>query len=278
MGKYEQIQFQITMKTEKRNLMACLLPVVGATLFFACTESSSSDLMYPGEAGGQGGSMARFTIHGNYLYTVDNSQLHTFDISEPDKPVYLPQKTQYMAAGIETIFSMDTLLFVGSQTGMYIYNVTRDGFPQPIAYAPHITGCDPVVASGCYAYVTINSENVWCGRTSNELYVYDISDPYNPEHVHTERGFKHPRGLGVNGNRLFVCDDGLRVFDVSNPARPRWIDDLTHLPEAGGIDAYDVIPLGGTLLLTGADGLYQFDYTGERLAFLSKIEVLSKEK
>ncbi|MDR1601903.1 MAG: selenium-binding family protein [Tannerella sp.] len=65
-----------------------------------------------------------------------------------------------------------------------------------------------------------------CGRASNELRVYDISDPYNPELAHTERllglrgrwgrwgynlelahterGFMHPRGLGIDGNRLFI--------------------------------------------------------------------------
>ncbi|MDR2120149.1 MAG: hypothetical protein LBP64_04655 [Tannerella sp.] len=265
------------MNASKRNLAARLLPLAGAVALFACTEShfsspdSASDI-----PGGQGGSMARFTVHGDHLYTVNDSQLHMFDISAPDRPVHLPQKTQYMEAGVETIFSMDTLLFIGSQTGMYIYNVTREGFPQQIAYAPHITGCDPVVASGCYAYVTINSENSWCGRGSDELRVYDISDPYNPELVHTEGGFRHPRGLGVDGDRLFVCDDGLRVFDVSDPARPKWIDDLTHLTGVGAIDAYDVIPLDGTLLLTGAGGLYQFDYTGGRMAFISKIEVSSE--
>jgi hypothetical protein len=245
---------------------------VGAVLFFACTES----VYYADFAGatiGQSGSMARFTINGNYLYTVSDFQLQTFDISAPDKPVHLPQKAQFMPSGVETIFSMDTLLFVGSQTGMYIYNVTRDGFPQQIAFASHITSCDPVVAQGDYAYVTLNSENLWCGRASNELCIYDISDPYYPSLVRTETGFKHPRGLGVDGDKLFVCDDGLRVFDVSDPARPRWIDDLSHIPEADGIDAYDVIPLNGTLLLTGANGLYQFDYRGEKLAFLSKIAI-----
>jgi hypothetical protein len=248
----------------------------GAAFFFACTELSSFD---SADAGiGQGGSMARFTVNGNYLYTVDDFQLHAFDISVPDRPRHLPQKVQYMADGVETIFSMDTLLFIGSQTGMYIYNVARDGFPQQIAYASHITSCDPVVASGNYAYVTLNSENVWCGRAANELRIYDISDPYDPKLVHTETGFKHPRGLGVDGSKLFVCDDGLRVFDISNPLRPLWTDDLTHLPDAAGIDACDVIPLDGTLLLTGADGLFQFDYSGDRLAFLSKITVSSQNQ
>lgn len=250
----------------------------GIALFVACTELRDSGFSSSAPAdSGRGGSMARFAVNGNYLYTVSDFKLQTFDITRPDKPVSLPQKDQFMNFGVETIFTMDTLLFIGSQTGMYIYNVARDGFPQQIAYASHITSCDPVVAAGNYAYVTLNSEHVWCGRTSNELHVYDISDPYNPALVHTERGFIHPRGLGVDGHKLFVCDEGLRIFDISDPTKPLWTDDLTHIPEAARIDAYDVIPLDGLLLLIGADGFYQFDYTGEKLAFVSKIEVLSEK-
>lgn len=217
--------------------------------------------------------MARFTVSGDYLYTVDQSTLKTFDISNAGAPEYREGKEQYLDFGVETIFSMDTLLFLGSQTGMYVFNVSRPEFPQQLAHVSHITSCDPVVASGTYAYVTLNSGNVWCGRASNELLIYDLADLSNPLLIHTETGFKQPRGLAIDGNKLFVCDNGLKVFDVSNPAKPIWTDDITDIPQAAGIDSYDVIPLNGSLLLTGANGLYQFDYTGEKLSFISKIQV-----
>jgi hypothetical protein len=233
--------------------------------------ASSSD----GSGGiiGRGGSMARFTIAGDALYTVDSYTLKTFNITDPSNPAYFASKDQMLGSDIETIFAMDSLLFIGSQSGMYIYNVTRPEFPQQMSYVSHITSCDPVVASGNYAYVTLNTQHVRCGRNVNELQVYDISDPYHPRLVRTESGLKHPGGLGVDGNRLFVCDDGLKVYDVTKPEQPIWIDDLTHIPEAEGIDTYDVIPHQGILLLVGSDGFYQFRYDGERLVFLSKIEV-----
>ncbi|MDR1558039.1 MAG: hypothetical protein LBS88_13570 [Tannerellaceae bacterium] len=246
-------------------------------LLWACGVSTSGGDFYipsPSENTGQGGSMARFTISGNNLYTVDQNTLKTFDVSRAETPKYLEGKEQYLDFGVETIFPMDTLLFLGSQTGMYIFNITRPDFPQQLAHVSHITACDPVVAYGRYAYVTLNSENTWCGQSANELRIYDLSNIYKPQLIHTESGFKHPKGLGIDGNKLFVCDNGLKVYDVSNPAQPLWIDDITGIPEAIGIDSYDVIPLNGTLLLIGANGLYQFDYTGESLSFLSKIEVL----
>lgn len=258
----------------KRNLIySGLLAIAAIALTVsACSEDSFSGVE-SGSDSGKGGSMARFTIAGDYLYTVDHSTLKMFSVSDPAHPQYLREKEQNLDVGIETIFVMDTLLFIGSQDGMYIYNIKRPAFPQFTSMTSHIRSCDPVVASGNYAYVTLNSDNRWCGRASNVLQIYNISDPYRPVLVEPEMRLNSPRGLGIDGNKLFVCDRGLKVYDVSNPERPLWIDDPSEIPEAGGVDAYDVIPYNGILLLTGKDGLYQFDYTGERLAFVSKIPV-----
>jgi hypothetical protein len=260
-----------------------LLALLGGCESFTISTSSSSEYassssaMADGGASGQGGSMARFALAGDYLYIVGSSSLKTFDVSNAEEPEHLQGKDQYMDFGIETIFPMDTLLFLGSQTGMYIYNITRPDFPQQLSYVSHITACDPVVAAGSYAYVTLNSENPVCGRGVNELRVYDLSDIRYPLLVHTEPAFKHPKGLGIDGNKLFICDDGLKVYDVTNPVKPVRIDDITDIPEVNGAESYDVIPLNGLLLLVGANGLYQFDYSGSKLSFVSKIEVSPKE-
>lgn len=244
-------------------------------LIIACSEDSGSYDSYYSDSGvsGQGGSMARFTIKGDYMYTVDYSTLKTFDISDAEQPNYLKDKEQYMDFGIETIFTMDTLLLIGSQGGMYIYNITRPDFPQQMSVVSHIRSCDPVVAKDKHAYVTLNSSNIWCGRNSNLLQIYNIADPYHPILMKEQSGFKNPKGLGIDKNKLFICDNGVKVFNIDNPEEPVWTDDLSHIPEASGIDTYDVIPLDGILLVTGNDGFYQFDYSGEKLSFVSKIGV-----
>lgn len=263
------------MKNNRSFQYIALLLIAGCFMFTSCSEGDGG-YYGGGESGsGTGGSMARFTIKGDYMYTVDHSTLKTFDLTTPDKPKYLSNKDQSMSWGIETVFTMDTLLFIGSQTGMYIYNITRPEFPQQLAEVSHIRSCDPVVAQGNYAYVTLNSENSWCGRTSNVLQIYDISNPRKPIMLQEVSGFTSPKGLGVDNNKLFICDSdkGLKVYDISNPLNPVWMDDLSHLSQANGINTYDVIPLNGLLLVVGRDGLYQFDYTSEKLAFLSKIEI-----
>ncbi|MDR1763072.1 MAG: hypothetical protein LBR64_03850 [Dysgonamonadaceae bacterium] len=221
---------------------------------------------------GQGGSMARFAITGDYLYTVDNETLKMFDISDPKKPYYMKDKDQYLNFGLETIFPMDTLLFLGSQTGMYIYNIKRPAFPEQLAVVSHITSCDPVVSDGRYAYVTLNSESVWCGRSVNQLNVYDLTNIRKPVEIASLDNFKCPKGLGLYGNRLYICDGGLKVYDVTSPANPVWIDDSSYITEL--TDAYDVIPLGGgILLLTGSKGIYEIDITGDKISLISKILV-----
>ncbi|MDR1273819.1 MAG: hypothetical protein LBK12_04645 [Odoribacteraceae bacterium] len=247
-----------------------------ALVALACNENSSySDSPSFGDGGGEGGtggSMARFTISGDYLYTVDNSTLKVFDLSIPGDPLHMRTKDQALSAGAETIFTLDTLLLIGSQNGMYIYDVSRPEFPEYLSQTLHIKSCDPVVASGHHAYVTLNSTSTWCGQTSNLLQVYDIADPRRPQLL-TERPLTNPRGLGLSGDKLFVCDNGVKVFDVTDPSAPVWVDDLDHIRELEGIDTYDVIPVGNLLLVIGSDGLYQFSHAGARLTFVSKLTV-----
>jgi len=90
--------------------------------------------------------MARFAIVGNYLYAVDNNTLKVFDISVPAYPVYL--KSKNIGNGIETIFPKDSLLFIGTQIGMLIFELTNPTNPLQISSYQHIYSCDPVVAAG----------------------------------------------------------------------------------------------------------------------------------
>lgn len=235
--------------------------ILASCLFTAC--SSDNDGSFSSDSYSAGGSMARFSISGDHLYTVDHNTLKTFDISNTKDPKYLDKRDQQLGNNIETIFTRDTLLFIGSQDGMYIFNITRPAYPQQMSITEHIRACDPVVANGDYAYVTLNSESVWCGSTSNLLDVYDISKPEKPVVIYTDRNVTAPKGLGIDRNFLFVCDgqSGIKVYDVTNPAQPKWKSDLNDIPQMSGTKTYDVIPVKGNLIVTASDGIYQLDYS-----------------
>lgn len=217
---------------------------------------------------GTGGSMARFTLYNNYLYTVDSYELKLFNISELTNPEF--ENSVYIGWNIETLFPYEDKLFIGSQAGMYIYSLSTPSNPEYISEFRHASACDPVVVDGDYAYVTLRGGNL-CGAIESQLDVIDISEMQEPQLVATY-SMEEPYGLGIDGNVLFVCDGdaGLKVYDATDPLT---IAD-NQLAHYADINAFDVIPLGNVLLMIGIDGLYQYDYKDpENITQLSYIPV-----
>ncbi|HNI44886.1 MAG TPA: hypothetical protein PK230_09345, partial [Chitinophagales bacterium] len=214
---------------------------------------------------GVGGSMARFTIpqNSNQLYVATISTLKTFDISN------LSQPTQggniNLGWNIETIYPFKDKLMIGSQTGMFIYDISVPTSPSYISQFNHAKACDPVVASGNYAYVTLREGNM-CGAAGDELDVVDISNIYQPTLAKTYP-MDGPYGLGVDNNTLFVCDgeSGLKIYNSTDPLN------LVSIKTYKDIQATDVIPYSNLLLMIGEDGFYQYDYSN-----LNDIHLLSK--
>jgi hypothetical protein len=260
--------------------MKTFLLLASVLLYAACSESGGDSFSADNASGGTGGSMARFAITGDVLYTVSADQLKQFDISNPANPKHSDARDQSIGNNIETIFPADTLLYIGSQDGMYIYSIKDPRFPAYLARASHLRSCDPVVVEGNYAYITLNTNYSSCGANPNNvLIVYDVQDQLNPKKLR-EIQLSGPQGLGADGDLLFVCDKGLKVFDISNPGQPETIKqtgDLADIAEAEYIrSAYDVIPSGGLLMMVANEGLFLFDYSKfaetKNLTFLSKIE------
>lgn len=218
---------------------------------------------------GVGGSMARFTISGNHLYTVDYYNLTTFDIASIDNPV--AGISQNIGWDIETIFPYQDKLFVGSRTGMYIFDASNPDQPVQLSQFEHARSCDPVIAEENIAYVTLRSGSINCDGFTNQLDVVNVSNLEDPI-LMKSFSMQNPHGLGKDGDLLFIAEGeyGLKVF---NAADPLTIGDnlLVHY---NNIHAFDVIPLGEILLVTGEDGLCQYDYSDpENIVLLSKISV-----
>ena len=230
-----------------------------SVLIISCSEDG---MMQPGSSSGVGGSTARFTISNGHLYTVDQSNLKVFDISTESNPVYI--KDLRVGFGIETIFPKGDNLFLGTRTGMTIYDISTPSNPQYLSSFSHIYSCDPVVVEGNYAFVTLSTSNS-CSRGTNELQVIDVSDLSSPQLVRIYP-MQNPKGLGIANGKLFVCDEGLKVYDASN------VNSL-QLLQTFDIEANDLITYNGKLLLIGDNGFYQYDYSGNEMVLLSQIEI-----
>lgn len=204
----------MSMKYAYRNL-AILIIVIGA-IVFGCTKdagtaSQSSDI-------GKGGSLARFTIVGNYLYAVDNHFLYAYNISDPASPV----KTGTSAIGfdIETIYSFKNRLFLGTRLGLYIYSIDTPSVPSKISEARHARACDPVVANDSVAFVTLKG-NTACGPAEDGLYIHDVKNLFAPV-LKKMVAMSTPEGLGLADSALYICcgNNGLRVYNVAQPYKP----------------------------------------------------------
>lgn len=236
----------------------------GGVIFFDTGLFSTANQSAPAKAAiGISGSMARFTLLNNYLYTVTDNALNVFDISQPQNPAFLNKIN--MPFGIETIYPFKSNLFIGSQTGMLIYGTANPTQPVQAGSFAHARVCDPVIADENYAYITLSS-GTKCAGFTNQLDVLNIQNLQSPQLVKSYP-LTNPHGLSKDGNTLFICDGaaGLKVFDATDN------NSLKILQTIGGMDAYDVITFNRLAIVVAKDGLYQFDYEDR-----SKVQLLSK--
>lgn len=214
---------------------------------------------------GQGGSLAKFKIVDDFLYAVDSHNINIFNIDNLEKPKQL--NPVFAGFDIETIFNRGDHLFLGSKSGMYIYNIGTPAIPQYISEFQHGTACDPVVVDNEYAYITLRAGNS-CGALDSSLQIVNITDLNNPVLVKSY-AMDNPYGLGIKNDLLFICDgkSGMKVYDKSK------VEELQLLDHFENINTFDVVPLEDHLLMIGEDVLYQYAYTDEGLNLLSQFSL-----
>jgi hypothetical protein len=235
-------------------------------LIFSLASCSDDATISPLNSAGSGGSLARFTIDGDRLYVVNTSSLTTYDISQG---MLTQTSTTDIGIGIETIFPYQGYLFIGANDAMYIYDISDSDNPTIVSTYSHFTSCDPVVVNGNYAYVSLRAESCGQFRGESVVEIIDVSDLSNPVLVNSLNSVLSPFGIGINGSTLYVCQGsiGLKIINVADPLMPVDIGTLD-------VDAYDVIITQNRIILTGADGIYQYDIINPgALQFLSKIAV-----
>lgn len=235
-------------------------------IFFGCDSDSTDMSSSPSSPSnsGQGGSLARFTVLNDYLYTVDHQSMNVFNIANPEQPVQV--NTVHIGFDIETLFNYKQYLYIGSRNGMYIYSIENPEMPTYLSDVRHFTACDPVVANDNFAFVTLHA-NIGCGTNINKLEIYDITDVLNPVLI-SERNLVKPIGLGLFNNYLFVCDDEVKIFDISDPENSQLVHSINR-------DAFDVIIQNDLLILIGENGLYQYRLDGNNIQNINQLSQIN---
>ena len=217
----------------------------------AVAETTSTDQANGFNEVSTAGSMTRFLPIDRYLYTINFNELVLFSIGDN----YQPSRFARLDTGTqaETLFQLNDLLFVGSTTGMLMYDVTSPGNPNYLNSIEHFRSCDPVVADENYAYVTLRG-GTNCFTQTNELQIIDIRTPEELSVVARQVMF-NPHGLAIHQDYLLVCDGsaGLKVVDVSDREEPQILS-TENIPFA-----YDIIVDFPSALVVGEGVLYQYD-------------------
>ncbi len=225
-----------------KNIIATFLILV----LIGCSKDSQNTT--PQNADGKGGSFAIFALKGNYLYGVDNAKLNVFSLINQNQPSKVNQVD--VGFNIETLFSNDEYLFIGSQNGMFIYSIQDPENPVKLSSVQHFTACDPVVANATHSFVTLRSIANRCGNNTNVLEIYNTTNPTNPVLVH-RRNLTGPKGLVLYYNYLIVCDDDVKIFDIQNPEQPVLVKSVNK-------NCFDVIINGNDLFMIGERALTRY--------------------
>ncbi len=202
-----------------------------------------------------GSSMAIFTIVKDQLFTVDNAGLQSFSLVNELSPAL--QSTKQVGSNIETIYTCNDRLFIGSSNGMYIYDISVPSSPNFISQFLHVRACDPVISDGKFAYVTLRS-GTSCGGFTNQMDVINVESIRDPALVRSY-SFTNPHGLSKDGNLLFVCDGsgGLKVLDASNASN------IITKKTFPGVQAIDVIAMNNLACVVMDNGVQLYTYDSQ---------------
>lgn len=239
---------------------------------FFSSESSFSSFSNT-KVAGVSGSMARFTIVDDYLYTVGKSTLSAVNIIQPNNPIL--ENTKSVGWNIETIYPLKNTLFIGGQTGMFIYDISTASNPIAMGSFSHACFRDPVIADDQYAYVTLRAmpdqNDCWGGLSAqrNELDIVTITNLMQPTLLKIYE-MEEPMGLSKDGNHLFICDGkgGLKVYDAADVSNLKLLGKITN------IKPFDIIAQNGLAIVVANEGIFQYDYTNiNKITLLSKIQI-----
>jgi hypothetical protein len=239
--------------------LSLIFILIGITIFtVTCSKDGASSASADAASAGQNGSLTRFIVVNNYLYTISNDALKVYNITSPSTPIY--KSIQQVGFAIQTIFPYQDKLFIGSNNAMFIYSLATPETPTKLAEVPYfVRGKDPIVAIDSVAYSTVR--NNFGGGVLNIFNIKNINRPLSIGSV----GMLNPYGLGLKDSALYVCeaDSGLKVFNIVKPFLPVLKKHIKF-----NETAYDVIVKANILVCYIKGGVALFDITNVHLPVL----------
>lgn len=221
---------------------------------------------FAGNSSNQIGTVNRIAALNGNLYVISRANLGVYETENFTRIFY-----QNVGWNMETVYPFGDRLFIGTNSSVDIYNISDPSNPELESNFWHATSCDPVYpVNETTAYATLRTGDfVECQGDVNELVVLNTSDMFFVE-VDQVIEMESPFGLTLIGDKLYVGegDNGLKIFDASNRRN------LNLIKWDQSVTAFDVLAhptLSNTLLISGPEGLGQYQIESNNLELLSRI-------
>ena len=205
---------------------------------------------------GQSGTVNRIAVDGDNIFVITKNDLKVME--KTASSIDLVANEKIWGTTLETIFSHNDHVFLGTTNSMEIYDVSTPTNPRALDRFDHATSCDPVYPKGDFAYVTLRTGDLarTCPGDINALVTVNVED-YNNLVQTSEIEMESPYGMTSKDEILYVGEgeNGLKMFDISNPGQPS----LIKFDQ--GIEAYDIIVHPNNrsqILIAGPEGLEQY--------------------
>ncbi|TSC77428.1 MAG: hypothetical protein G01um101429_1060 [Parcubacteria group bacterium Gr01-1014_29] len=172
-------------------------------------------------------------IQGNYLYsTIGEIGLLVYDISDPASLVQI-SRTPF-PTGIPRDLSVDGRWAVGISNSPYSINVFDISDPKkPVARDYYIYQKYP-------GTVTVKDDHAYVARGEDGVDIFKISPDGSLtliKNIVIQRGYAHH--VTIVGNKAFVVRDGADSYDITDQAKPIFLQHINNKGEANRVAVYN---------------------------------------
>lgn len=206
-----------------------------------------------------------FSIYNDLLYTVVKDTMRIFNLyTNENKLESKPINTIAIGWNAKAIFNYNMYLYANTPSGLIRYSLENPIYPQYIDRISDISGNYDLIIEDNFIFASIRKNQVEVtDSNSGKLVIMDLHNPKSPLATYQ---MKNPRGITLTKQYLFICDNGLKIYDRENLANIRL------LATYNDINGYHIFMYAKYLMVITTDGLYQYDYSNiQDLKLVSKL-------
>jgi len=174
-------------------------------------------------------------IEGNYLYFTGDPGFWIYDISSPEEPELVGQIQRDVEIRATELVTCNGYAFLSYR---YIVDIHDPENPELIGYNEYSRGRPPRVGRG----IDVNEIHAYIADGTGRLTVLDIRDLSQPVVASEYLNAKIPKLIEAKNDFAYLIDritvehnrqdcEPLRIFNVENPAQPRFITEVDTIEE-----------------------------------------------